>query len=555
MSQKYTPEQLKEFNQEALIALVLSSQEALASMEHQLSSMNQAITTLTEQIRLANANRFGRKTEKLDQIAGQLSLFDEVENNAEEAYSEGNAEEEVITKVRKKKPVGKAASDYRDFKHEPHLHKLTDKQLDAFFGAGCWRRMDPEEYVRLRFIPGEWICEDHSVDVAVGTTGDHQDEFLRAKRPADVLRNSIVTPSLEASIINGKYTNALPLDRIAKEFQNNGVNISKQTMCNWTMRCAEKYFKPMVSGMKAHMLQHRVLQADETTVNVIHDEREGHAKSFMWVYRSGQFYDEPVIIYEYRKTRHHDYPAQFLREFRGVLETDGLQQYHMLEQILPGFRSANCWCHARRSFTDALKAMGTKADPKTVHESIAYQALEKIGKFYKIENTLANLPVDERLTERQSRIKPLVEDYFAWVKKLLSSGAVLPKGKTAEGLNYCINQEKYLKVFLEDGSVPIDNLASERAIRPFTIGRNNWMFMNTIRGAECSAAIYSLVETAKANGLHVYRYFEYLLTELAKLAQDPENLDEHKNLKASEKLDPFMPWSKELPAICRKPSR
>lgn len=177
---------------------------------------------------------------------------------------------------------------------------------------------------------------------------------------------------------------------------------------------------------------------------------------------------------------------------------------------------------------------------------MAYQALLRIRTIYKIEGTLSDLSPEERLAERRKSIKSLVDEYFAWVKGQMSE--ILPKGKTAQGLQYSLKLEKYLRVFLTDGNVPIDNSASERAIRPFCVGKKNWLFINSKRGAEASAAAYSICETAKANGLNVYRYLEHILTELPKLAAKDGSID-------PAKLDDLLPWSSKLPSQCYKPHR
>ena len=164
---------------------------------------------------------------------------------------------------------------------------------------------------------------------------------------------------------------------------------------------------------------------------------------------------------------------------------------------------------------------------------------------YEIEGSLKDLPANERKTRRQSEIAPLVEDFFAWLRQMKTQRAYLPKSKTGQGVEYFLNQEKYLRVFLTNGDVPMDNSASERSIRPFTIGRKNWLFNNTIRGAQASAMIYSVVETAKANNLKPYQYLSHILTELPELTDDKGNIDETK-------LAALMPWAKELPDECRK---
>lgn len=323
-------------------------------------------------------------------------------------------------------------------------------------------------------------------------------------RPKDLLRNSIVTPSLEAAILNGKYVNSIPLYRMEQEFQRNGVFISRQNMADWTILCAQRYLYPLYERMKEELLSCHVIQCDETSVEVVNDGRGAGAQSYMWVHRSGEYYkDRQVVLYEYQKTR----------------------------------------AHARRDFSDAVKAM---ADPETAKQSTAYQALLRISSIYKLDESLKALSARERLRERQKSVKPLVDEYFAWVKSMLASQ--LPKSKTTEGLRYSINQEKYLRVFLEDDEVPIDNSASERSIRTFCIGKKNWVLIDSIKGAQASAVIYSISETAKLNNLNTYNYFCHLLTELPKLAGKNGNID-------IKMLDPLLPWADALPEKCHRPRR
>lgn len=422
---------------------------------------------------------------------------------------------------------------------------MSEERLDEFYGKGNWRRMPDETYKRLRHEPESWTVEVHTVEVYVGTDGDHQDEFIRGDRPKDLLRNSIVTPSLLASILNVKYVNSSALNRIEQEFERNGVNISKQTMSNWIIRCANKYFAPFVERMKQELLSLPVTQCDETPTQVIGDSGQPNSKCYMWVHRSGELYKErQIAIYEYQKGRDHRIPLAFYKDYKGVLVTDSLEQYHLVDKKLTDVTNANCWAHARRDFADAIKA-ADKSNPNAIKQSVAYQALQKIGEFYTMETELKELTSEERLQKRQEMIKPLVEEYFAWVKEQLANTSVPPKGKTAKGLNFCLNQEKYLKVFLENGEVPIDNSASERAIRTFCLGKKNWMFHNTANGANASALVYSISETAKMNNLRPYNYFKYILTELPKLCENKGNID-------PAKLDYLMPWSETLPEECRK---
>ena len=536
MSSSYTEKELMQMDPKQLSLIVLSLQD-------QIHTLNENFEKLVEQLRIANQNRFGRRSEKLDVIDGQLSLFDEAEALSDPAIPEPEAEE-VVQAYKRKRPKGKREEDLKGLPVEPHDHDVSEEDLDEFYGAGNWKKMPDEVYKRLRYEPATWTVEEHTVKVYVGTGGIHQDEFYRGNRPKDLLRNSIVTPSLGAAILNGKYVNALPLNRISQEFDRNGLTISRQTMANWIISFS-RYFRPVWERMKYHLLLMPVTQADETPTQVVNDGRPPGSTSYMWVHRSGEFFkDKQIILYEYQKTRHHDHPREFYKDYHGVLVTDGLQQYHLIENEIPGLTNANCYAHARRDFSDACKAMDKK-NPEVLKQSTAHQALVLIAKIYKAEEKLKDLSASDRLHKRKVEVKPLVSAFFAWVREQLSQGHSLPKGKTSEGLNYCLNHEKYLKVFLKDGNVPIDNSASERAIRPFCVGKKNWMLINSLKGAEASAICYSLAESAKANQLKPYEYFRHLLSELPYRMDDNGNID-------PDKLDDLMPWAEEIPEGCHK---
>lgn len=264
MAKKHTLEELSNCSKEELITLVLM-------MQGQLEALNENIEKLIEQVRLANSYRFGKHTETLDSIDGQLSFFDEAECFCDLQVSEPTPEEVLPVKQRKKKK-GKREMDLKEFPEEIlPSYSVSVEELDMFYGQGNWRRLPDETFKRLRHEPESWTVEVHTVEVYVGTDGDHQDEFLRGKRPKDLLRNSIVTPSLLASILNVKYVNSSALHRIEQEFERNGVNISRQTMSNWIMRCSEKYFAPFVERMKEELLSLHVTQSDETPTQVIKD--------------------------------------------------------------------------------------------------------------------------------------------------------------------------------------------------------------------------------------------------------------------------------------------
>ena len=237
MGTTYTSEQLNNLSKQEIITLFLSQQD----------QMNAKLENLIEQIRIMNQQRFGRSTEKMSEIPGQLSFFDEAEQLAAEAQNsdEPDFDEVIVRKPKKKKQQGKREADLKDLPQELHDHDIPEEELDQMYGKGCWRELPTEEYKRLRYEPASWTAEVHKVHVYVGTDGDHQDEFIRGDRPKDLFRNSISTPSLVAAIMNAKYVNAMPIHRIEQEFSCNGVNISKQVMARWVIKCAERYFSPV----------------------------------------------------------------------------------------------------------------------------------------------------------------------------------------------------------------------------------------------------------------------------------------------------------------------
>ena len=255
----------------------------------------------------------------------------------------------------------------------------------------------------------------------------------------------------------------------------------------------------------------------------------------MWVYRSGHLYhDQQIVLYEYQQTRNASHPREFLKGYDGICVTDGYQVYHSLEKEMEELTIAGCWVHCRRRFDEALKLI-----PRSYQkESEVFLLMKQIQAIYREEGKLDNLSPDERLKQRQAVVRPLVDAFFAYLKTI----KVSRKDKFGDAVSYALNQEKYLRVFLRDGEVPIDNNASERAIRGFCIGKKNWQMIDTINGAKTSAIIYSVVETAKANNLKPFDYVQYLLEEI------PKHMDD----KDRSFLEDLLPWSEKLPERIRK---
>ena len=535
MASKYTEEQLNSLDRETLTRLFLSQQE-------QLENINHTLQLVLEQMADLKRHRFGRSSEKHEtegqvsfmEVDGKIVFFNESEAVAAEESTE---EPEDVSRTRPKKKQGKREEDLEGIPVVVVEHSMTDEELEDKFGKEGWKQLPDEVYRRYSFTPAKIEVEEHHVKVYAGK---ETEEVIKAPHPQTLLRGSLVSPSLEAAVMNAKYVNAVPLYRQEQEFERYGLHISRQNMANWTIQCADRYLAVLYDYLHEKLYGYHVLQADETPVLVNKDGRPAGSKSYMWVYRTGRMYTEcQIVLYEYQRTRNASHPREFLKDFSGICVTDGYQVYHTIEEEREDLKIAGCWSHARRRFDEAVKAL-PKAKQK---DSRAYLALTMIQAIYREEKLLKDLPAEERMIRRQLSVKPLVEAYFIWVRENLPK--VPQKSKTWEGFNYSLNQEKYLKVFLDDGEVPMDNNAAEQSIRGFCIGKKNWVMIDTIAGAKSSAIIYSIAETAKANNLKPYDYFEYLLTEIPKHLDDTDRSF----------LDDLLPWSPSLPENCRKPDK
>ena len=543
MAFKYTEEQLNKLDKELLIQLFLSLQDQMEELTKQTQALNDKMQLMMEQIVLSNKSRFGRSSEKMTdpgqirfmEVDGKIVFFNEAEAVCDLTAPEPDDLE--LRASKKKKQTGKKNEDLSGILVQRIDHYMTEEELTAEFGEKGWKQL-PDAISRCyRFVPAKVEVEEHHIGVYASKTDEH---MVKAPHPKNLLRGSLVSPSLAAAVINGKYVNAVPLYRLEKEFERYGLAITRQNMANWMIRLGESYLAVMYDYLHRLLYQYHVIQADETPVLVNKDGRPAGSKSWMWVYRSGFMYPEKqIILYEYQKTRNASHPQEFLKDYSGICVTDGYQVYHILEKEKEDLKIAGCWVHCRRKFHDALEVI-----PKDLRkQSVLYLIMNQIRAIYREEGKLSGLSSDERTAKRQLVVKPLVDAFFAYLKQ--NSDRVPKSGKTKEAFTYALNQERYLRVFLENGDVPMDNNASERAIRGFCIGKKNWEMIDTVNGATSSAIIYSIAETAKANQLKPYEYFEYLLTEI------PKHVDD----KNSNFLEELLPWSETLPENIRKPKK
>lgn len=540
MAFKFTEEQLNTLDKSFIVNLFLQLQDQNDKLSGEIQELNKKMEVLIEQITLANKNRFGRSSEKMTdtsqicfmEVDGTIVFFNEAE-----AVSVLDAEEPDTLEnkpARTAKVVGKKDADIKDLPVNIINHYLTDEELVAEFGENGWKQLPDAISKRYRFIPAKVEIDEHHVGVYASKTDDR---IIKADHPKALLHGSLVSPTIAAAIMNGKYVNAVPLYRLEQEFSRYGLTITRQNMANWMIRLGESYLAVLYDYLHQKLYNYHVIQADETPVLVNRDGRSAGSKSYMWVYRSGHLYtDKQIVLYDYHKTRNSSHPREFLRDYSGICVTDGYQVYHTIEKEREDLQIAGCWVHARRKFDEALTVI-----PKAhQNKSNAFLVIKQIQAIYREEGKLNKLSSEERLMQRQLVIKPLVDALFAYLKKM--EPTVPASGQLRKAYTYILNQEKYLRVFLEDGEVPIDNNASERAIRGFCIGKKNWQMIDTINGAHSSAIIYSIAETAKANNLKPYDYFVYLLEEIPK----------HMEQKDRTFLEDLLPWSKKLPEGIRK---
>ena len=540
MAVRYTEEQLNTMEKSLLVQMILNQQEQLEHLTAEVHSLNEKMQLMMEQLVLEKRNRFGRSSEKMEdmnqisfmEVDGTIVFFNEAEAVCDLDAPEPEDLDDRPAKQGKKK--GKKEQDMAGLETNRIDHYMTEEELTAEFGENGWKQLPDEVSKRYRFVPARVEVDEHHIGVYASITDGH---MVKAEHPKGLLHGSPVSPTLAAAIMNGKYVNAVPLYRLEQEFLRYGLAITRQNMANWMIRLSEEYLSVMYDYLHQKLYEYHVIQADETPVLVNRDGRPAGSKSYMWVYRSGHMYTErQIVLYEYQRTRNASHPREFLKNYSGICVTDGYQVYHTVEKELEDLTIAGCWVHGRRRFDEALTVIPKEARK----ESAAYLVMKQIQAVYREEGKLKELPSEERLRQRRLIVKPLVDALFVYLKQ--HNGGIAAKGKLSEAFGYMLNQEKYLRVFLTDGDVPMDNNASERAICGFCIGKKNWQVIDTINGAKSSAIIYSIAETAKANALKPYEYFEHLLTEIPKHMDDTDRSF----------LDDLLPWSPNLPKNIRK---
>lgn len=479
-------------------------------LEKESARLEKEVDRLQHQVDVLSKLSFGQKSEKTKYIAdGQLNMFNEAEK--EENKKDRANEKPIVVKEheRKQKRTHEELAKDLPVKEEvisvPEEERVCDK---------CGNEMVPvgKEFVRdeLVYVPAEiyvrkiyievYKCSVCGTDEAKDLAGKDIEKsvFKKADAPMAMIPKSFSTPELLAHIIYEKYVNAVPLYRQEKDFASKDIFLSRATMANWIIYAAKNFFRPVYENMKKELLTGKIIHADETVVQVLKEPgRKAKSESRMWVYCSGE-QNKNIVLYEYQPTRKGDNAKNFLGEYTGYLITDGCSSYNKVKSVT----HCGCWAHARRKFVDALPKNSEDAK-----DSVPAKAIKYIDDLFTLERVSTSLPEKKKVREEQSR--KIIEEFYEWLGTFTANGENLRKA-----VGYAVSQKKPLTAFLDDPSIPISNNRAENAIRPFVVGRKNWLFSDTQNGAEASAIIYSLVETAKADGKNVEEYFTHLLKNL-----------------------------------------
>ena len=503
-------------------------QNRCALQEQQIAELTTKLNWFKEQFLLSQQKRFGSSSEQTS--PDQMQLFNEAESDAKPSLPEPTMED---ISYRRRKKKGHREAQLEDLPVETIEYRLSPEQQVCSCGEDL-HEMSTEVRQELKIIPAQVSVVKHVRYVYACRRCEREDiqtPIVTAPMPAPVLPGSLVSPSAMAHIMTQKYVDGLPLYRQEQQLARLGVDLSRQTLANWMIQGADRWLCLLYGRMHEYLLKQDILHADETTLQVLREPgRPAESTSYMWLYRTGR--EGPaMVLFDYQTTRASKHPRQFLSGFKGYLHVDGYAGYNGL----PDISLVGCWAHARRKFDEALKALPVEQRNAAV---AAKEGLSFCNQLFAIEREIHNATPEERYQFRLERSRPVMDAFLAWLK--YQGPRVLPKSAFGQAISYCRNQWAKLSAFLQDGRLELDNNRSERSIKPFVIGRKNFLFSNTPKGAKASATIYSIVESAKENGLNPYRYLQYLFERLP-------NID----IEDQSAVDALLPWSSDLPSECR----
>lgn len=543
-------DELNKLSKETISMLYLQTFEMLQNLQTQNVNLIAQVEDLKQQMAILINQRFGKRSEKLSQLPGQLSfnmddpaVFNEIEVITDHGFVEEPSAEEVVPEhIRRKRPKGKRAVDLSGIEVEVVNHYLPEDILNSEMPRG-WHQMEDEIYTELERIPPSYKVIEHHVGVYA--SNGNGSRIMRGKAPGRLLNHSILTPSLAASIFTAKYINAVPLNRISEGYGYDGLNISRQVMAGWMIRLSDYYLGSVHQMMKDELKKAPLIHCDETpfVMSGEKDAKDPQSKDYMWIYHSPGIQDsKKIYLYEYDNgSRSAAVIDRYLEGYKGILVSDGYASYHALDRKHDDLKVAGCWVHCKRKYAEIVKTV-KKGAALSPAQQIAREAAERIAVIFHTDNLSKGKSSQEILDNRQQSVKPLVDAFFAWVKDILNN-KVISSTDLKKALTYSVNQEKYLRVFLESAIIPLDNNDAERSIKKFCVGKHSWHIIDSKKGAKASAILYSIAETAKANGLNPFEYFKFLMEQLKEYPRNDVPAEELKKL---------MPWSETLPDCCKQ---
>ncbi|MDD4335488.1 MAG: IS66 family transposase [Desulfotomaculaceae bacterium] len=480
----------------------------LEEKDRKIAKLEQQVQWLMSQIRLAKHKQFGASSERTDEA--QLSIFNEAELGSDMTMPEPDLTE-VKTHYRKRTRLTTDKLP-KDLPVEIIEHELPAEDCICPECNGKMHTMGKEIREELKIIPARAVIVRHIQHVYAcrncETTSDHV-PILKANIPEPVIKGGFASPETIAHIAVQKFMMASPLYRQEQEWKQNGILLSRQTMSNWLIKACEDWLEPVYEEMKRRLCAHEVLHADETTLQVLKEpEKAAQSKSYMWLYRTSGEAKHQLVLYDYQPDRKRIRPEAFLKNFKGYLHTDGYQGYHRLPKdiIVVG-----CLAHLRRKFFDAFKTLPKEKQA----ESNAAIGVAYCDRLFHFEKQFALLSPEKRHKEREQLSRPLFDQFYQWIK----GTAALPNTLLGKAIHYAKSQRRYLERYLLDGRLEISNNRAERSIKPFVIGRKNWLFSNTPKGARASAIYYSLIVSAGENGLNPFEYLTWIFTHAPNLGR------------------------------------
>ena len=511
---------------DALQELVVHQQSLLDAKQSTIEQQAERLAFLEEWNRLLRSQRFGARSEKIPAEQGRLFNEAELEASQDEGGEalEADQAETLVPAHTRRKRGRRPLPDFLPVQEQ--LHDLSD--AEKVCGTDASHRLveiGRETSDQLKFIPASAAIVRHIRPKYACPTC--KDCVRIAPMPKLPIPKSIATPSLLAHVATSKYVDALPLYRQEKIFARLGVDLSRGTLASWMVKMGA-LVEPLVERIRTEICSGSLVQADETPFQVLKEAgKSAQSQSYLWVLRGGTR-EHPLLYYEYDPSRSAEVPKRLLRGFQGFLQTDGYEGYTALGAE-PGICHVGCWAHTRRKFDEALRGQRKskkKGSKRTAKESRARQALSQIQALYRIERELRDASPAERHAARQLRSRPVIEKLRAWLDDSIDS--VPPQSLTGKALHYMNGQWPKLVRVLDDGRIPLDTNLVENAIRPFVIGRKNWLFADTVAGARASANLYGLIETAKANAIEPSRYLAHLFEILPTIT-------------SADQLDPLLP--------------